>query len=252
MSTPSIQIATSKTALPQCSPNLMPFRINYTGRAALKTFFRVKPAASLEGKVESEEKGEVASEEADGTQSTDATRVEGDPGSQTDVTMDSQTTAVTAPTSTKVPAPSLGARFTAAFRGRTMKGVTVNLPEGYGGIVLRADDGGAKGGRGANGRMDKEKEKPKRGRRGRKAEVIDVDEDVDMEESANGVDGEDVEESTRTLKPTAQFSSFVLWNPDLPVDQSRDEYLRSLTEWTKLAAEVRVLIFGVLKVWAGG
>ena len=170
----------------------MPFRINYTGRAALQTFFRVKP---LEGTIHEGE-----------TQNADATTIH---------------------TSTKNPASSLGARFAAAFRGRAMKGVTVNLPEGYEGIVLRVDE------ERANDRM-------KRGRRRRKAEV---DEDVDMEEGTD----EEEEEERRTFKPTGQFSSFVLWNPDLPVDPSRDEYLRSLTEWTKLAAEVSVLIFYVLE-----
>ena len=42
----------------------------------------------------------------------------------------------------------------------------------------------------------------------------------------------------RTLKPTSTFSSFVLWNADRPVDENKDEYLRSLTEWTKLSAVV--------------
>lgn len=37
----------------------------------------------------------------------------------------------------------------------------------------------------------------------------------------------------RTLQATGTFSSFVLWNLDIPMDESRDEYLRSLTEWTK-------------------
>ena len=182
------QITTPKTVLPQCSLNLMPFRINYSGRAALQTFFRVKP---LEGTIH-----------------------EGETQNTPDATVTH--------TSTKNPVSSLGARFAAAFRGRAMKGVTVNLPEGYEGIVLRVDE------ERANDRM-------KRGRRRRKAEV---DEDVDMEE---GTDEE--EEERRTFKPTGQFSSFVLWSPDLPVDPSRDEYLRSLTEWTKLAAEVSLLIY---------
>ena len=90
------------------------------------------------------------STEADEIQTTDA-----DDG-QTGVT-NSQTTRP-APTSTKIPTSSLGARFMAAFRGRTMKGVTVNLPEGYEGIVFRADDEIAKGVGGAYDRMDREEE----------------------------------------------------------------------------------------------
>ena len=134
-----------------------------------------------------------------------------------------------------------------------MKGVTVNLPEGYEGVVFRADDEIARDVGGANDRMNKEEERSqsKRGRRGRKAKVIAIDEDVDIEGGRNGADEDDAEEK-RTPNPTAQFSSFVLWNPDFPVDPSRDEYLRSLTEWTKLAAEVSVLILKCLKVWVRG
>ena len=124
-----------------------------------------------------------------------------------------------------------------------MKGVTVNLPEGYEGVVFRADDEIARDVGGANDRMDREEERPqsKKGRWGRKAKVIAIDEDVDIEGGGNGADEDDAEEK-RTLNPTARFSSFVLWNPDFPVDLSKDEYLRSLTMGTKLAEEVSASI----------
>ena len=71
----------------------MPFRINYTGRAALHTFFCVKPATLLEGTIPvGEENVKEGSTEADEIQNTDA-----DDG-QTDIT-NSQTTRP-APTST--------------------------------------------------------------------------------------------------------------------------------------------------------
>ena len=124
-----------------------------------------------------------------------------------------------------------------------MKGVSVNLPEGYEGVVFRANDEIARDVGGAIHRMDREEERSqsKKGRWGRKAKVIAIDEDVDIEGGVNGADEDNAEEK-RTLNPTAQFSSFVLWNPDFPVDLSRDEYLRSLTVWTKLAEEVSVSI----------
>jgi hypothetical protein len=46
--------------------------------------------------------------------------------------------------------------------------------------------------------------------------------------------------SRRTLKPVARFSSLVVWNPDIPVDEGRDEYLRALGEWTRIASDVRL------------
>ena len=58
-------------------------------------------------------------------------------------------------------------------------------------------------------------------------------EDVD----ADG-QGEEEEAPTRTLTLASTFSSFVVWNPDIPVDEGRDEYIRSLNEWIKLSAMV--------------
>ena len=45
----------------------------------------------------------------------------------------------------------------------------------------------------------------------------------------------------RVLKPLARFDSFVLWHPDIPVDEEMDEYLRSLSEWVNIASEVRLI-----------
>jgi ribonuclease H2 non-catalytic Ylr154p-like subunit len=36
----------------------------------------------------------------------------------------------------------------------------------------------------------------------------------------------------------ARFDSFVLWHRDIPVDEGRDVYLRSLSEWMNIASEV--------------
>jgi len=36
------------------------------------------------------------------------------------------------------------------------------------------------------------------------------------------------------------FDSMRVWHPDMPVDEGRDEYVRCLMEWTRLASEVAV------------
>ena len=95
-------------------PKFHAFRINYTGRAALRTFFCVKPATLLGGTIhDSEENRKEKSTEADETQNMDAMDADDDLDGQTDVT-NCQTTRP-APTFTKIPTPSLGARFTAAW-----------------------------------------------------------------------------------------------------------------------------------------
>ena len=43
----------------------------------------------------------------------------------------------------------------------------------------------------------------------------------------------------RVMKAAARFDSFVLWHPDIAVDEGKDEYLRSLSEWVNIAVEVR-------------
>jgi len=59
-----------------------------------------------------------------------------------------------------------------------------------------------------------------------------------MDDSGEGADAEEEEAPTCTLALASTFSSFVVWNPDIPVDEGRDEYIRSLNEWIKLSAMV--------------
>ena len=129
----------------------------------------------------------------------------------------------------------------AAFRGRTIRGTRISVPDGYTGVVLVGAD--------ANKTKQPSSSPPPLGRRSsrRSRRVIHVDEDdepqdVDMDDAGEGVDvdgqGEEEEAPTRTLNLASVFSSFMVWNPDIPVDESRDEYIRSLNEWTKLSAMV--------------
>jgi ribonuclease H2 subunit C len=136
-------------------------------------------------------------------------------------------------------------RFISSFRGRTIQGLKVELPRGYVGVVLKADGKlgePTKVTRKARDDMKGKGAKSKwKGRSTRNsARVIDVD----AEEENNMDEIMDVDEpfvdpaAVRSLVPVSQFSSFVLWHADHPVDEGRDEYFRSLTEWTRLAHEV--------------
>jgi hypothetical protein len=93
-----------------------------------------------------------------------------------------------------------------------------------------------------------DKEKRGKGRatsRKRKAaiEVLDVHNEMDEQDDNFHLSGPD---SLRILAPSATFNSFVLWNADIPVNEGRDEYMRCLTEWTQLAAVVRVCFLAFL------
>jgi hypothetical protein len=122
-------------------------------------------------------------------------------------------------------------RFISSFRGRTVHGVEVALPKGYVGIVLRGDAND--NARPYPSKSSKTKRFPARRSRRKPTEEEELDEIPPEAEDAR---------PARVLKPTARFDSFVLWNPDIPVDEGRDEYLRSLSEWTSIASEVRACV----------
>lgn len=221
----SIQLlAPEKGSLPECTLNLMPFSIKYTGSAPVSTYFRPKPPPA-----QGDSLTNVAS------------------GSQEGTSQQSTTTDATNPAESNTnPAATLDSTtkedpLVAAFRGRTVRGTRISVPDGYTGVVLI--------GAAANETKQVSPPPPPAGRRPsrRSGRVIHVDEDdepqdVDMVDAGEGVDdsaqGEEEEAPTRMLTLTSAFSSFVVWNPDIPLDEGRDEYIRSLNEWTRLSAMV--------------
>lgn len=54
--------------------------------------------------------------------------------------------------------------------------------------------------------------------------------EVDEEEEEGG--------NIRELQVSSRFSAFTLWHPDIPVVERDDVYLRSIREWTALAAVI--------------
>lgn len=149
-------------------------------------------------------------------------------------------------------------QYTAAFRGRIVRGLEVSLPPGYGGVVLRSDRSNlekdasfsqastTRKKRGLGKAMETKKGRFTR----RSSKMMDVDEAEDDDQRKDLVpDDEDYSNllasshvdatNVKTLKPSATFSSFVVWNPDIPVDEGSDEYILSLTEWMSVSAEVR-------------
>jgi hypothetical protein len=250
MMPPSIVLAPIQN-LKECNPNLMPFHIDYSGPAPISTYFLVEPASETVGapRAESMEKEASASCTAMGTDA----RESAIPPPATVSCKDSCDTEnpetindeQETPLALEHPRLSLAkrvtdatTRFISSFRGRKIQGLKVEMPPGYVGVVLKSDAMSSEIGRAA-GRATRKvsKAKPKTRSTRSTTRVIDVDE-RDMH------DAMDVDESCadpaviRTLAPVSQFSSFVLWHADHPVDEGRDEYFRSLTEWTRLAHEV--------------
>ncbi len=206
--------------LPVRVPHLMPFHIQHTGPAPVSTYFRIKPHDGPLCQLSS---------------IPDPSLPSGD--SQTELTTATAVTNVKAPAS---PVQQSGPirrlsesakRFISSFRGRTVHGVEVTLPKGYAGIVLRGDTN------------DQAHPHPSTGSKSKRRPVRNSRRNPIEEEELEEMSLEDEEKPpVRVLKPTARFDSFVLWHQDIPVDEGKDEYLRSLSEWTNIASEVRAYV----------
>ncbi|KAF9512672.1 hypothetical protein BS47DRAFT_1285886, partial [Hydnum rufescens UP504] len=210
-------------------PQLMPFHISYTGEAPVSTYFIVKTSP--------------VSYDASKHASEDSSNASGPP----------------------LPVPDTKSTYTAAFRGRTMHGLDVCLPQGYTGLILHSDDPStrsdspipsipAKRKRGGDSTPTKllEKRNGRGIRRTRSSAATEADgnpdvtaedmyalmsrTDDDVSESSSLVGVGASETSTnRRLTPMSTFGSIVVWHPDRLVDVGQDEYIRAMDEWTRLA-----------------
>ncbi|KAJ7789095.1 ribonuclease H2, subunit C [Mycena olivaceomarginata] len=212
MAAPTLSIApiSSLCSLPGASPNLMPFHVDHDGPAPISTYFLVDAAEEHTAKPPLVSAQDVEMEPA----------------------VDSSTPADVSPEVAEPPADKSLARRVTDATTRTMQGLKVDLPSGYAGVIMTGE--GSRGKGSALKKPERVKAKArasKTNRATRSATRDDTDEMEGDEEAENG-------QNSRILKPTAQFSSFVLWHPDIPVDPARDEYLRSLTEWIRLADEI--------------
>lgn len=191
-----------ESPLPTCNPNLMPFHIKYTGSAAVSMFLHVEKM-----KVEEEDKKEVKEQQNDKNEKVEEEKEENPVQAQ----KPTSSTLVSSETSILKDADR---RFISSFRGRTIHGLTVDVPTGYTGLLLHDDPRPT-----TVSQDDRVLNSPDHS----------VDNDYEMDE----------EIPLRKLIPQSTFSSITLWHADRAVDETRDEYYRTLTEWMALSHEVR-------------
>ena len=275
----ALEIAPSKGSLPTASPNLMPFHIEYTGPAPISRYFRPKSVPTSDatrdltttlssssvvtlteeilppGTSMSESQGSITSQTSVATSVTVVEVVDPNPDETISATQVNATGVdvgleETQPIdATPEAGQSSGSeqRLIAAFRGRQIVGRSIDLPSGYGGLVLQVPSLNDGKGKDATSTVSDPKPRskvnaklPNMWRSSRKSR--DVEGDVPMEEEAGSTEedpGDGIApQDVRQLIPTSTFSSFTIWSPDIPVDEGKDEYIRCLVEWTKLAAEV--------------
>lgn len=252
--------------LKECSPNLMPFNIEYSGPAPISTYLLVQPASETVGAPPEEYNGDDSTDGKSGNAKASCSRTVTMEASKDNAVVEAQELP---PDKAEMRLPLVDAtesqpshttrlslrkrvtdattRFISSFRGRTIQGLKVQLPPGYVGVVLKADgkldETSKASGKATDGKKGKAVKTKVKGRSTRNsARVIDVDaEEENNMDNTMSVDEQSIDPGNiRTLVPVSQFSSFVLWHADHPVDEGRDEYFRSLTEWTRLAHEVRM------------
>ncbi|KAJ7780335.1 ribonuclease H2, subunit C [Mycena maculata] len=227
---PTLSITPISEPLPNACPNLLPFHVNHDGPAPIATYFLVEAANEHVTKPPPDAKAPEDSDMVVDTDRPATTSMEPEvvpPASGEPHTNNSLSRRVREATT----------RFMATFRGRTMQGLKVELPQGYTGVIMAGE--GAPGTGKANALKTKIKRVAakargsKTGRLTRSATHVEDEYEADEDQSDDQRTAQ-----ARALMPTAQFSSFVLWHPDIPVDPGRDEYLRSLSEWIRLADEI--------------
>lgn len=221
----TLAFATSSKTLSDEIPNLMPFHIDYTGPAPISTYFLAKESSPM--------------------------------------------------TTSTTPLGSIKRVFSAAFRGRVIHGISTMLPRGYSGLALHIDyNGGSSSAasqsnksskRARDGSPTKSKKRAKDSlatssknqRRTRSAHAKDEPEDnaMETEEGSYAMMSEVIVEdhavqhhtpmtaesvpTLRFMTPVGAFDSINVWHQDMPLDEGRDEYIRALDEWTRLAQVVR-------------
>ena len=195
-----------ESPLPACNPNLMPFHIKYTGPAAVSMFFHVEKAKAEEGEGEMKEQNDKIKVEEE--------REEENPAKAQKPT----STPVSSETSVLKDADR---RFISSFRGRTIHGLNMDVPTGYTGLLLQGDDDDDPQPTTVVSHVVDH-------RRVLNASDDSIDNDFEMDE----------ELPLRKLIPQSTFSSITLWHADRAVDETRDDYYRTLTEWIALSHEV--------------
>ena len=243
------QESESPPALPACTPNLMPFHIKYTGPAAMSMFFHVEKKIKAEeeevGKKEDSEELVLVKEQnhdkkmilEEEKEEKNLVQAQQKPTSTLSLQQQvSQASDNTTNTSISKNADTL-TRFISSFRGRTIHGLNVDVPTGYTGLLLLQHE--------SSSSSDPPSPQPTtttvfQSRVGRvlNTPMADLDDDNDRDIDMDQELEEEEIPLLQKLIPQSTFSSITLWHADRAVDEIRDEYYRTLTEWMALSHEV--------------
>ncbi|CAO3565028.1 unnamed protein product [Mortierella alpina] len=216
--------------LDQTSLHLLPCGIQHDGKANIPGFFflvdgeytsassQSKPANSPSSiMVETLEVATDSTTSAATTSFTDSMSTT----TATNATISTTTTSTTAASSTtaSLAGTSIESKPSSvpetSFRGRTLKGTVVSVPEGYVGSIYRSVNSPAS--------------QPSSNNSGNKGNAMDLDEDEEYEAMLRGM-----QEERKTMRAQARFKEFMIWGHDEQPSLTTDKVVRAM-QWIDIA-----------------
>jgi hypothetical protein len=267
-----------ENGIPTVSPSLMPFRIAYSGPAPISTYFLTKPFIDADEKRRGLAAGSIVAREGDNNAESgidhdmkppngDPERVKDplapQPGPETNIRLSAAFRGRKVVShNVALPEGYTGLLLTSGITPKAATSENVSKED-------RSTGGTGKRNRNTKGKSAVVKGRDRAKALKAKAEAMlkadgkgtrrsrkMVEEDVEEDEGV--ADGDELETEDELVKlegdgteageggpvgdkifeVAGQFQRFILWHPDVPVDDARDEYTRSLKEWIALATEV--------------
>ncbi|KAF9996731.1 hypothetical protein BGZ80_000930 [Entomortierella chlamydospora] len=187
---PVAQLPTSKQ-LDQTSLHLLPCGIHHDGKANIPGFFFL---------VDGQYSSTTATASATITETTTKTTTK----TTTETTTETATTATTLVLNTVSPETS--------FRGRTLKGTVITVPQGYIGTIYKSYEHHGNSNNNSSQEMD-----------------ISMSEDQEYEEMLKGM-----QEERKSLVTDAQFKEFTMWGHDEQPTLRTEKVMRAM-QWFDIA-----------------
>ncbi|KAF9081313.1 hypothetical protein BGX23_001027 [Mortierella sp. AD031] len=203
----------SVRTLDQTSLHLLPCGIQYDGRANIQGFFFL-----VDGQYQSPSTDSTTT--ATATTTTTITSETTTSGDVVAITSEATTTTVKTSTTTgSGPTPP-----EASFRGRSLKGTVMTVPEGYIGTIYKSTDN-YPGQDGINSNNN-----TTNGKKNTKAsQDMDMDEDEEYEAMLKGM-----QEERKVMRAEAQFREWMFWGHDDQPTARTDKVVRAM-QWIDIA-----------------
>ncbi|KAF9124044.1 hypothetical protein BGW39_008505 [Mortierella sp. 14UC] len=211
---PAAHLQSSTRTLDQTSLHLLPCGIQHDGKANIPGFFLL-----VDGQYKATAAPPTANSTTTSTTTTTGSMISEQVTDGNSVAITSSETVTT--TSVSKPAGSGSVPPEVSFRGRTLKGAVMTIPEGYIGTIYTPSE--LAGGGGAHGNGN--------GHSHAKASQEDMDMDDDQEYEAML---REMREERKVMRTEAQFKEWMFWGHDDQPTARTDKVVRAM-QWIDIA-----------------